>query len=137
MTDGRGRTIQPGMASVPDRDLSFNVEEQRVRIAKMLTEIEKAGIEQQKVLADRLRVEQETRFAPFTLLATGAGAAAGEVAGFRLLRRVRAAAPPNTTTSPSTAMAAATGPVGQWPVRASSAGTRAVSGLASTSAQPV
>ena len=64
------------MASVPDRDLPFNVEEQRVRIAKMLSEIEKAGLEQQKVLADRLRVEQETRFAPFTLLATGAGAAA-------------------------------------------------------------
>ena len=68
------------MASVPDRDLPFNVEEQRVRIAKMLAEIEKAGFEQQKVFADRLRVEQETRFAPFTLLATGAGAAAALMA---------------------------------------------------------
>lgn len=80
MTNDGSLRIQPGMASVPDRDLPFNVEEQRVRIAKMLAEIERAGIEQQKVLADRLRVEQGTRFAPFTLLAAGAGAAAALMA---------------------------------------------------------
>ncbi len=64
------------MATAPDVALPLDIQEQRARIDKLLTEIEKAQIERLKITADRLKVEQETRFAPFTLLATGAGAAA-------------------------------------------------------------
>lgn len=54
----------------------LTIQEQRARNDNIQAEIQKVLVEHQKIISDTLRVEQETRFAPFTLLATGAGAAA-------------------------------------------------------------
>lgn len=57
------------MATVPGSEPSYDVREQLVRIDKMQVEL-------QKLSAETLKVKQDTRYAPLTIMFTGLGAGA-------------------------------------------------------------
>ena len=76
------------MATVPNPDLSYDVQEQRARIDKLLTDIENGLIERQKVVADTRKVEQDTRFQPWTIAITALGAGAALLAAGAALAKL-------------------------------------------------
>lgn len=82
------------MASVPDEH-PFDVREQLARIDKMRAETLKIQEELQKVIANTLKaqreaikVEQDTRFAPWTIAATALGAGAALMAAGAALAKL-------------------------------------------------
>lgn len=62
------------MATIPDP--SFDIREQIARIDKMRAETEKNQVELQKIIADTLKVRQDTKLAPYTIVFGGLGAGA-------------------------------------------------------------
>lgn len=76
------------MATAPVEDQTMFIREQVARIDKMQAESAKLQVELQKVVADTLKVQQDTKFAPYTVLATGAGAAAALIAAGAALAKL-------------------------------------------------
>jgi len=67
--------------AAPDHDQPLDIREQVARIDKTQAEL-------QKIFAETLKVQQDTRFAPFTMLAAGAGASGALIAAGAALAKL-------------------------------------------------